>query len=432
MTLHTGFLVMAAALGMSASTARAAETCAVYNQQSHTSAERLASELAIANGPLRASDLAAGRNPKLAAYIAQFADNVRVHGLQGRPEPATLSDVKAHYQLVMGSPSSPSRDAEGGLREDLAVVAGPMAAHRYHAALHVPGFPPDFAYYDSAIPLKLRGQTVFDYGGPDGTIRERWSNHDNKFRTGQLWRYMLRHPSAPDPALFRADLLPDSHAPGGLIDRDGDRLNAVFNGELALHPGDFALADGAFRYGPAKPPEGGRTPVTEEEGLRFVQRWFGDGKFGTRSAAIQGWLADDATLHGAGCDQPDAAGMRADVGGPGQRREAAATLQRLLEDHLGPDIDSALLQPVGENTPYAALPISAWSMVAFTMRLERSITRSAANTRDKQPIRLCANVIMRLRKEAASDGTPGAEEVWLSLRPVDDSEISCPPVRGGV
>jgi hypothetical protein len=25
-------------------------------------------------------------------------------------------------------------------------VAGPMAAHRYHATPHVPGFPPDFAY----------------------------------------------------------------------------------------------------------------------------------------------------------------------------------------------------------------------------------------------------------------------------------------------
>lgn len=214
-------------------------SCADFNRQSRVSASRLDNELHIANSPLLAADLAAANNPKLAAYLDQFAVDVAVHGLQGRPEPADIGDVKAHYQHVMGTATPAARDPDSALQEDVRVVAGPMAAHRYHAVLHVPGFPPDFAYYDVALPLQLRGQTIFDYGGPDGTIRERWSNHDNKFRTGQLWRYMLSLPRKADPARFRTDLRPGSEAPGAAIDQDGERLNAVFNGELALRPGYF-------------------------------------------------------------------------------------------------------------------------------------------------------------------------------------------------
>ena len=50
----------------SAAPADPAQTCASYNQQSHRSAERLDRELQIANSPLLAGELAAGRNPKLA------------------------------------------------------------------------------------------------------------------------------------------------------------------------------------------------------------------------------------------------------------------------------------------------------------------------------------------------------------------------------
>ena len=57
----------------SAAPADPAQTCANYNQQSHRAAERLDRELQIANSPLLAADLAAGRNPKLAPLEAPAA-----------------------------------------------------------------------------------------------------------------------------------------------------------------------------------------------------------------------------------------------------------------------------------------------------------------------------------------------------------------------
>ena len=57
----------------SAAPADPEQTCANYNQQSRHSGERLDRELQIANGPLLAADLAAGRNPKLAPLEAPAA-----------------------------------------------------------------------------------------------------------------------------------------------------------------------------------------------------------------------------------------------------------------------------------------------------------------------------------------------------------------------
>lgn len=350
-SLTTALPLSTALLASAAGDAWAIETCAQYNAQTRASAAALARELQIANSPLRAADMAEGRSPKLDAYLAQFAPDARIHGLQGRPEPSNLNEVKAHYQHVMGSPGDPLDDPEGALREDLHVVAGPMAAHRYRASLQVPAFPPDFAYYDAALPLKLRGQTVFDVGGPEGTIRERWSNHDNRFRTGQLWRYMLRHPRDVDPFRFRTDLSAGSDMPCGLIDRDGQRLNAVFNGELALQPGDFSLVDGAFHYGPARVPEGPSRPVREAEGLRFVQRWFTGGRLPLGGRAGPEWLAEHATLHGADCDRPAAQRAPSRIGGAGSGRRAAVALQRSLAERLGTGFRSTLLQPVSADAP---------------------------------------------------------------------------------
>lgn len=408
----------------SATTISAPYTCESFNRQTRVSGQRLDGELHIANGPLSAADLAAGRNPKLKAYLDQFASDVLVHGLQGRPEPAHLEDVRAHYRFVMGRATPTVRDADGALQEDLRVVAGPMAAHRYHASLHVPGFPPDFAYYDAALPLRLRGQTVFDYGGSGGTIRERWSNHDNRFRTGQLWRYMLGHPRTEDPLQFRTDLRDGSDAPGATMDRDGERLNAVFNGELALQPGDFTLLGGAFHYGPATRPAETERPVTETEGLQFVRRWFTGPEVALKAESGPGWLADDATIHGAGCDLVSAANAAASAGGPASGRRAAQTLRSVLVDRLGPDIRQRLLSATDAAAAYGQLPVSAWSRVAF--RSEFSGTRTVADGpggKRAVPVRYCAQWIMRLHAEPPTE--PRAQEVWLDLTRLADPAARC-------
>ena len=427
MAKHHRFLLLLflpVALAANAAPGSTEYTCADFNRQSRTSAERLDGELHIANSPRLAEDLAAGRNPNLTAYLEQFAADVTVHGLQGRPEPAHIGDVRAHYQHVMGSATPAVRDPDSALREDVRVVVGPMAAHRYHAALHVPGFPPDFAYYDAGLPLQLRGQTIFDYGGPRGTIRERWSNHDNKFRTGQLWRYMLDHPRTVDTARFRTDLLPGSDAPGALIDRDGDRLNAVFNGELALRPGDFTLVDGALRYGPASLPSGAERPVTEAEGLQFVARWFAGETFSVDATAGAAWIADDATVHGAGCDQSSAAGAPATVGGAGSGRLAARTLQRVLRERLGPDMRHRLLESVDAAAPYGRLAVSGWSRVAFRSQLSGAQLAGDGTSAARQvSAKYCAQWIMTLR--AVSPSEVKAQEVWLDLAQRETSS-SCP------
>jgi hypothetical protein len=422
--LHRILLLPALLLGFAARTAAATDTCSVFNAQSRISAEGLNRELLIANSRLDAADLKAGRNPKLDAYMRQFAADAVVHGLQGRPEPAALDDVRAHYSNVMGAPSPERPDPDGGLKEDLHVVAGPMAAHRYHAALHVPGFPPDFAYYDTALPLRLRGQTIFDYGGAEGTIRERWSNHDNKFRTGQLWRYMLAHPRDADPARFRRDLLPGSDEPGALIGRDGDRLNAVFNGELALQAGDFTLVDGAFRYGPPSQPAGTERPITEAEGLAFVTRWFADESLNVDAVSAFEWVADDARLHGAGCDEESAADMTATVGGAGSGRLAARTLQRTMIDRLGPATHHRLLQSADGAAPFGELPVSTWSHVAFGSRFSgiRTVVDSAG-TKRQVSAQYCAQWVMRLR--AASPKEVRAVELWFNLAPPEDQAKDC-------
>ena len=418
-----GFWPLTLALHGIAAAATPAPTCAVYNAQSRTSAERLNRELLIANSPLRLADLQAGRNPKLAAYMAQFADDVQAHGLQGQGEPAGLASVRDHYSKVMSAASPPVPEPDSALREDVYVVAGPMAAHRYRAALHIPAFPPDFGYYDSAIPLNLRGQTIFDYSGANGTIHERWSNHDNKFRTGQVWRYMVQNPRDVDPHQFRRDLQPGDDGGGGRIDRDGDRLNAVFNGEQALLPGDFTLVNGAFTY---RAPMPLAPAVTEMEGLRFVARWFANAQGPAGGFKDLNWLTSDARLHGAGCDEAQAAGAPSSVGGTVRDREAASTLLRLLQARLGAGFESELLQPVAADAPYGRLPVSGWSRVGFQSQLTQAVAGAGTSTAHTGPARYCAQWIMLLRNE----GTPPArelkaQEVWLNLHQLEQPGGNC-------
>ncbi len=397
-------------------------TCAQYNLQTTVSADRLNGELLIANGVLRQSDLDRGRNPKLDAYMAQFSEQVQVHGLQGRPEPASLADVRAHYANVMGFPREEPAPAEEALREDLKIVAGPMAAHRYRAALRVAAFPPDFGYYDLNQPLQIRGQTIFDFGGPEGTIRERWSNHDNKYRTGQIWRYMLANPRLnSNPAQYRQDLNAGDERAGARIDQDGDRLNQVFNGELAYAADDFRLQDGRFVYGPAQLPEDPRQAVTEDAGFVFIQQWLAHMRRTGDVAEHSRWLSPNATLYGAGCDDADSHDQAAISGGAGQPiGEADKRLSRLIAEKLGPHVDVDLLQPFEADTPYAQLPVSGWSHVGFQTELTAHAPGTGATI--EPGVRYCAQWIMALRAEPAKVNNIRAQTVWLSLEQIDPTE----------
>jgi hypothetical protein len=237
---------------------------------------------------------------------------------------------------------------------------------------------------------------------------------------------MLTHPRDADPARFRRDLLPRSNAPGALIDRDGDRLNAVFNGELALQAGDFTLVDGAFRYGPASRPAGTERPITEAEGLAFVTRWFADETLTVDAISTHDWIADDATLHGAGCDAAERENAPASIGGKASGRLAATTLQHLLEDRLGARAKHRVLQPPDMNAPYDRQPISAWSQVAFQTQWDSMATHDGRPDRAQSaPIRYCAQWIMRLRAGSVDGSDAKAEEIWLNLTRLDDPGGSC-------
>ncbi len=399
-------------------------TCAQYNLQSTVSADRLNGELRIANGVLRQADLDRGHNPKLDAYMAQFSERVQVHGLQGRPEPASLTDVRAHYANVMSFPREAPAPTEEALREDLKIVAGPMAAHRYRAALRVAAFPPDFGYYDIHQPLNIRGQTIFDFGGADGTILERWSNHDNKYRTGQIWRFMLANPRQGSNAMhYRQDLKAGDEAPGARIDQDGDRLNRVFNGELAYSAQDFRLQDGRFVYGPAQQPADPSRAVTEARGFAFIQQWLTHMRAAGNDAAHARWLAPNATLYGAGCDQAKLHKQAAITGGAEQPAdEAGKHLSGLIRERLGSRFEVDLLQPVEADTPYAQLPVSGWSHVGFQTQL----TGHAPDIpeADEAEVRYCAQWIMALRADPSPEQATRAETVWLNLEQISPTE-SC-------
>jgi hypothetical protein len=390
-------------------------SCREYNAQTATSARHMNRELLLANGRLTAGDLTAGRNPKLDGYMMLFHPSVQAYGLQGRGQPADFAEVRAHYALVMGTPSPDQPDPGSQLREDLHVVAGPMAAHRYKAAIRVPGFPPDFGYFDVNTPLRLRGQTVFDFSGPNGTIVKRWSNHDNKFRTGQIWRHMLDNPRAESSVGWRLDLKRGAELPGGMIDRDGDRLNAAFNGEIAIGPHDFTLREGVFYYSSPNNPSKLSGSITEAEGVQYVNRFISAMTPQSAMGISLAWMTDDAVLHGADCDKQESADNASAIGGeptaPGAAKRALASL---LDTRLGSQFKARLLQTAVSGSPFETQPISAWSHVGFHLEW----TGFGGQT-------WCSQWILRLAADSNSEVQLRAKEVWLDMKPLDPAARSC-------
>lgn len=109
-------------------------------------------------------------------YMAMFHPAIKAWGLYEN-QGADLEHIKQHYLPVFF-------ELEGGvLVSDQVIVAGPMAAQRYHSMMLLNG---TFDGVEAKNkPVVIRGQTFFQID-ENGLITERWSNHDHAYRMGQL------------------------------------------------------------------------------------------------------------------------------------------------------------------------------------------------------------------------------------------------------
>ncbi len=118
----------------------------------------------------------ADRQAAYKQYLAIFHPEVKAWGLYANGA-ANIDRVREHYRSVFFELGG------GVLVSDKVVVAGPMAAQRYHSLMSLSGT------FDGVTaenkPVVIRGQTIFRIDN-DGKIRERWSNHDHAYRMGQL------------------------------------------------------------------------------------------------------------------------------------------------------------------------------------------------------------------------------------------------------
>ncbi len=109
-------------------------------------------------------------------YLEIFADDVVAHGLLESGDTG-IDGLRTHYRPVFFELK------DGVLLSDEVIVAGNMAAQRYHSLLYLAG---EFDGVAGQLqPVFLRGQTFFRFDN-DGRIAERWSNHDHAYRLGQL------------------------------------------------------------------------------------------------------------------------------------------------------------------------------------------------------------------------------------------------------
>jgi predicted ester cyclase len=109
-------------------------------------------------------------------YLQMFAPDVVAHGLY-EGEEADLDRIREHYRPVFFELT------DGVLLSDDVIVAGRMAAQRYHSMLYLQGEFDGVEAVNRAV--FLRGQTFFRFNH-GMQIVERWSNHDHAFRLTQL------------------------------------------------------------------------------------------------------------------------------------------------------------------------------------------------------------------------------------------------------
>lgn len=114
----------------------------------------------------------AGKQRAYEAYMATFAPIVLVHGLVPSGD-VDYAGLRKFYAVLFGT-------FRGSvLVNDEMIVAGNMAAQRYHSLGRMTGeF--DGVQLDDKL-VALRGQTFFRLDD-QGRIAERWSNHDHGYR----------------------------------------------------------------------------------------------------------------------------------------------------------------------------------------------------------------------------------------------------------
>ncbi len=118
----------------------------------------------------------ADRNKAYHDYMNFFANELQAYGLS-ETGVANLDYVKQHYKPVF------EYFDDGLLVTDTLVVAGNMAAQRYHSLFTLNGSFDGVSYKDKLA--AIRGFTFFEFN-ENGRIIRRWSNHDHAYRMEQL------------------------------------------------------------------------------------------------------------------------------------------------------------------------------------------------------------------------------------------------------
>ena len=109
-------------------------------------------------------------------YMKIFSPDIKAHGLT--PEgSADLEEVKQHYKPVFEFFDN------GVLVSEEVIVAGEMAAQRYHSLFTLNGIFDGVEIEDKV--MAIRGITFFRFD-ENQQIIERWSNHDHAYRMVQL------------------------------------------------------------------------------------------------------------------------------------------------------------------------------------------------------------------------------------------------------
>jgi len=162
-------LILSMALPLALAVTRVAgHSTPEWQAQSTTTRTALARMDELINSPVRET--------AYVDYLALFHPRVQAWGLY--PDGAAgLARIREHYRPVFFELGG------GVLVSDQVIVAGPMAAQRYHSLMVLNGTFDGVEANDR--PVVIRGQTFFMID-EEGLIRERWSNHDHAYRMAQL------------------------------------------------------------------------------------------------------------------------------------------------------------------------------------------------------------------------------------------------------
>jgi predicted ester cyclase len=188
----------------------------------------------------------AGRQRAYEDYMATFSPRVVIHGLVPSGD-VDYAGLRRFYAALFGT----FRDSV--LVSDELIVAGNMAAQRYHAWGRMSGEFDGVRLEDRLV--ALRGQTFFRLD-EDGRIAERWSNHDHGYRMAltrgpegaeegrRLARFLNGPGLAEEEVYARLDAFADAFNLIQAPEQRIARLYALFSPDVRVHAA-FA-ADGGL------------------------------------------------------------------------------------------------------------------------------------------------------------------------------------------